>query len=321
MSEFASDLGVESVFGKAIVELGADRRPQDLLHCPAGAAGRPARNLTRTVTSHHMNCPELVLALEGSPSIATPVETFNLRPGQLLLIEPGVEHGGFPEDQSGSYVFLVCHIFNTVAHLDLITPDRHLALGLVGTTDLKPITEAISREMSGRDLEWESAVQLLLKYLACVLSRRLRGGSYLLVSDRPMNIPDGNQSAWNVIERVLLYCSAHFHRPLRVGEIAAHVGYCPGYLDRLFSRHTGRSIAKHLRDLRMAHAMDLLANSRLPATQIARSIGHSHYANFRRAFVAAVGCSPKQYRRGDRSQREGRNDISEESKQRNQAHL
>jgi len=296
MSESAPDLAAEGAFSRAISRLEADRGGEDIFYCPRSIAGRPLAVVAGSVTSHTMNCPELTIALEGTTCIATPIRVFSLAPGQLLFVEPGVEHGGFPEDQPGRCQFLVCHFFSTVAHLNLYRTDDQLALRLVGRTNLQTIADAIGRELASRDSAWEVAVGLLLKYLVCVLERRLRQGRYLLIGDRPMAGLSATEDAWDLIERVLQYCSAHFHRPLRLAEVASQVGYSPGHLDRLFSKHTGRTIAKHLRDLRMAHAMDLLAHSRLPAWEVARAVGHAHYANFRRAFTAAAGCSPRTYR-------------------------
>jgi transcriptional regulator GlxA family with amidase domain len=99
---------------------------------------------------------------------------------------------------------------------------------------------------------------------------------------------------------VIGYCAARLREPIRMEEIALAAGYSQTHVSRLFAQHMGKTIAEHLRDLRMAYAQDLLVHSTLPVAEIGRTIGYTDQSNFGRAFKAAVGVPPRHYRHGER---------------------
>jgi AraC-like DNA-binding protein len=102
--------------------------------------------------------------------------------------------------------------------------------------------------------------------------------------------------AWRIIQAALGYCEANFRRPLRLAEVASAVGYSPSYLSRMVSSHLGYTLSDHLRQLRVSAARDLLENSEMTISEIARSLGYADPAHFSHAFSRAEGLSPKGYR-------------------------
>ncbi len=81
-----------------------------------------------------------------------------------------------------------------------------------------------------------------------------------------------------------------------MSDVAKAVGYSPSHLSYLFSTYVGRSLADHIRELRLTAARDLLENTDLTISEIARSVGYADPAHFTRAFARANDLSPKGYR-------------------------
>ncbi len=263
------------------------------MHLPGALAGKPV--IGPPVQTHVAAYPELVFIRQGLLEMASPIGVVRLSPGQLLLVEPGVEHG---EIHYGSYdaVFFVLHNTN-VYFFEMATGEREMSAYLLGRTDLRYITDAISAELIDRDLEFEASLHGLLEHLACLLIRRVRRGSYLLMPwmGDPLSM---DKRAWLAVQRSLAYLAGHLGDPIDAQDVAKSVGYSPGYLNRLFARFFGTSVAKCLRDLRLTRARDLLRNSNLPVAEIAERVGYSDPSNFRRAFVAMGGVSLKAIRSG-----------------------
>jgi AraC-like DNA-binding protein len=284
-----------AAFAQAIQELAAYRAGEDLLYCPASLARRPAvRVQGLRLGTHAADTQELMLVLRGCMPVATPQGRLELVPGRLLVIGPGVEHGEVFEE---SFEAVWCLVHNTNVQLWHADDGAFTGIDLLGRTRLAYITEGLQRELSGRDADYARSIHCLLGHFSCMLSRRFQRGSYVHLPWTGKYVGATNRE-WRAIEMALAYCTTRFRQRIRLADIAAAAGYSPVQLHRIFTKQTGRSVAAHLRDLRMTHAMDLLANSDLAVRDIADSVGYTDSSNFRRAFESTVGVSPSRYRAG-----------------------
>lgn len=78
---------------------------------------------------------------------------------------------------------------------------------------------------------------------------------------------------------------------------AAEAGVSQRYLSQLFKRHTGRTLKSYAAGLRMERARLLLAESDMPVTQIAETLGYADLYSFSKLFKAYSGTSPSGYRK------------------------
>jgi AraC-like DNA-binding protein/quercetin dioxygenase-like cupin family protein len=99
------------------------------------------------------------------------------------------------------------------------------------------------------------------------------------------------------LAEVLRFCEAHFSDPISVPQLAAKMFLSPSRFGEIFKRETGVPPAKYLHRLRLDRAQALLKTSKEPATDIALRCGFSDAAQFSRAFRAAFGIAPTEYRR------------------------
>jgi AraC family transcriptional regulator of arabinose operon len=278
----------------------AARSEEDYLHAASGAAAgrREARRMA--MTRHTSHCHEFFLVVEGRARLVTPAETFELTPGKLLLIDPGVEHEELPASPDDSYLLLCFMAEGTRADLfqalylpraqDNVLNSRLL---LVGSEPTEEAARLVSVELVHRRAGWAAAVDHLVQYLGLLLQRRIAGGSFEYAARTLSTNPSRNHP----LEAALFYCAANIHRAIRLQDVAAAVGYSPSYLSRTFSQSFGVSFSEHLRTLRFGIAERLLARSDLPVQEIARRVGYQYPWHFTRAFTRATGMSPRDYRR------------------------
>jgi len=280
----------------------AARRPmRDILY----AAGEPGsrsdvpETLGRHVAAYH----EFALVLQGRSRIVTPSRVFDLSPGQLLMIGPGVDHKEVPSDPPSHYDVFWVAIDGTVARLDdsIYAPRLTYTVGprllLDGNTDIESIAAAIAAELGRRDWGWAQSVHGLLKYLSCILVRRLRRVAAAGLRQTEALTISADPRIWRAMRAALRYCEANFRRPLRLGDVAAAVGYSPDYLGHLFSRYLGSSFSDYLHELRISAAKGLLEKPDMTVSQIGESLGYTDPTNFSHAFTRATGVSPRAYRR------------------------
>ena len=89
---------------------------------------------------------------------------------------------------------------------------------------------------------------------------------------------------------------AAIEAPLPRAAVARAAGVSPRQLDRLFASDLGESFGAAYRRLRLAHATRLLRQSPLSLAQIAYATGFSSPSHFSRAFRAAYGRPPGDWR-------------------------
>jgi AraC-like DNA-binding protein len=302
-------LSTERLFERRVRELGARRPASKLRFAGEGVQTHFASYSPYTFDPHVAGRHEFVFAVSGRARISTPREDFAIEAGDLLLIAPGVDHGEMPAEQPSSYVLCWCVLDQSYAMLLHTTYSVGTSwtlggphLELHGRTNVQSIAIAVGVELTNRAWGWQAAAQSLLRYLSCVLVRRIRRGygSQLAPVESPTVAHD--PAAWEVVQNALQHCRANSHRRLRVADVARAVGYSSSRLSHLFSAYIGQSVADHVRSLRMARARDLLETTDLTVSEVARRVGYGDPAHFSRAFKRSERVSPNAFRQRLRGQ-------------------
>jgi AraC-like DNA-binding protein len=102
------------------------------------------------------------------------------------------------------------------------------------------------------------------------------------------------------LDRALAFIEANKAERLTVERIAAAAHTSAGHLHALFRRHLGRTPMDHLAELRMDHAMRLLASSDVAIAAVAAASGYADQSALTRAFKRRCGMTPARYRQSRR---------------------
>lgn len=105
----------------------------------------------------------------------------------------------------------------------------------------------------------------------------------------------GRKFETEITATVLSYIDEHYKNG-RLSELAEQTGYDVYWLSREIKRRTGKTYKELLQEKRMQQAVYLLANSRIPVTDIIESVGYDNTSYFYRKFRERYGMSPKEYR-------------------------
>lgn len=96
----------------------------------------------------------------------------------------------------------------------------------------------------------------------------------------------------NRVRRAMLLIERRLSEPGGLSEIAASLAMTPRHLARLFARHTGQTPSAFRDALRLERARQLLAETRLPMTEIALRCGYADAPHFSRAWRKRHGRAP-----------------------------
>lgn len=84
--------------------------------------------------------------------------------------------------------------------------------------------------------------------------------------------------------------------PWNISEIADGMYLSKSYLQKIYKSYFNKSIIEEMIEFRIGNAKELLANTDLTVTEIARQCGYSSYNYFVRQFRSCEGVSPSEYR-------------------------
>lgn len=98
------------------------------------------------------------------------------------------------------------------------------------------------------------------------------------------------------INCVLHYIDDNLHQNLNIHLLADISGWSRWQLQRVFSAHTGFSVAQYVRELRLTMAAWKLVSSSDKHLDIALVCGFESEVSFSRSFKQYFGCPPRDYR-------------------------
>jgi AraC-like DNA-binding protein len=106
----------------------------------------------------------------------------------------------------------------------------------------------------------------------------------------------GNDPLRQRIDAATVWLRDHFNEDLDLHAVARHVGCAPHYLSRLFKQHTGKTLSRKLRQIRIDRAAALLRDGGNNVTEAAFEVGYNSLSHFTKAFVAEKGVRPSDWR-------------------------
>ncbi|WP_199336931.1 response regulator transcription factor [Oscillatoria sp. FACHB-1407] len=105
-----------------------------------------------------------------------------------------------------------------------------------------------------------------------------------------------------LLNEVLCFIEANYHKPITLTDVAQAVGYSPAYLTNLIGRQTGQTVQRWIINRRMAAARALLLETDQNVEHIATQVGYHHVVHFFRQFRKLHGTSPQAWRTAQSAQ-------------------
>lgn len=133
------------------------------------------------------------------------------------------------------------------------------------------------------------AESLEAESLALTLVRRALG-------PRTAHAPGATAQRQRLVDRAKLVLASDLARRWTLADIAAEVGHSPVYLTQIFQQVEGLPLYRYQLRLRLARALDLLAQYD-DLTALSLDLGFSSHSHFTTAFKQAYGRSPSEFRK------------------------
>ncbi|MGH8213232.1 MAG: AraC family transcriptional regulator [Rhodanobacteraceae bacterium] len=231
-----------------------------------------------TMAPHRHGEAWLSLILRGGYEECICARRQAAKPGDLLFYPAHAEHSQCFGAQGAQQILLspdVDAIEYLAGHAIALeeAPHRH------GAIEALAVGTRLQRELAAADVFSGLAIAGLSLELVALLGR-----------------DDASRSAPSWLRRIKDRLDCADDLPT-LPELARDANRHPVHVAREFRRHYGRTLGDYLRRLRSERAARLMRTTAMPLTEIALACGYAGSSQLSRAFRAAFGLAPSEYRR------------------------
>lgn len=96
--------------------------------------------------------------------------------------------------------------------------------------------------------------------------------------------------------KVHRYLDAHYTESINLAFLESIFFVSRYHICRQFSKQYGVSVLAYVRQLRVAHATELLRTTNLSVADVGKACGYNNVQRFHAAFLQQIGCTPLQFR-------------------------
>lgn len=244
-------------------------------HAPrSGCSGEERCNATQIVMPHR---GVFILHHRGVPIVADPNTALLFGMGDTYQISHPVDGG----DQCTVLIFPPDIVEDALGSIET----RHRIVHTATQLSIHELTHTMTTGGPDR-LEAEESAILVLNALAKDFNSSL-----------PLSRQQMNEFQQRRVEEVRALLASHPTEAWHLASIARTVYCSPFHLARQFRAVTGESIARYLLRLRLAIALDCLAQGENDLARLAVELGFAHHSHFSARFRSVFGTTPTEARK------------------------
>lgn len=252
----------------------------------------------------------LYVVKSGELHIREADREYVLKRGDMLLLEPGLDHEGTRKAMCDYYYFHFRHpgLRAAAEEVDPAGLAREYLLGEGDGQEDIPLhyfpKHCNIADKNSFQLLMRSMNELLLLYRRKHDSRglaALRFSAFLIELSREYLLGvlgheggKGSKAA-SKVHALLDYVQQHYTGKLTSGGIEAHFEANYDYLNRVFKEHTGDTIMRYANKIRIQHAQELIRATTMGFGEIGYLVGLEDPYHFSKVFKQYAGLSPMQY--------------------------
>ncbi|WP_029192250.1 AraC family transcriptional regulator [Paenibacillus harenae] len=248
---------------------------------------------------------EFFYVLEGEVLFQVDTDYFPVKTGEAVFIDGGDIHAGHALGDSA------CSFCAIVFDTHLLASASYDAVQERVISPLQDKKRTFPRHIKP-DSDWERKLLSHLRGIMDACGQQLpgyeaavKGRFYLMlheisVDGRSCNRSETNATDTTKIDRLktaIVYMQQHYHRPVRISEIADQIPMSEGQFCRFFKKMTRQTPIEYLNAYRIRQAAELLLHSDRTISAVALDVGFDHMSYFVKVFRKTMKCTPSHFRK------------------------
>ena len=266
---------------------------------------------------HSHDCIEMIFIMSGNCRYRTENGIYEVSEGDLVLLNPGVQHQAFAVEAKtaeikgteGKSIREGAAVPGTEFHVGFCDVFlKGLGENELPLADGKPVlhTEGELRQRIFKicsSIEAENSLHrtgqyyMMKAYLVQLLLLTIRELHKPEQPPEDTALESANKK--NVVEQVLNYFEDHYDEKISLDQIAGTMYVSPFYISKVFKSETGDAPIRHLINIRLEKAKELLENGSGDSIQeVAGKVGYDDAYHFSKLFKKKYGISPSTVKKG-----------------------
>lgn len=250
-----------------------------------------------SVNLHHHDFYECYLFISGDVTYLIEGKTYNLQPGDIILINSRELHQAIINNKEMTYERIVLWL-NRAFLKELSSKETDLSLCFEG---------ANKKNVLRGDIELKKNIKALLSKLISLeyykgIGNELLYRAYITEIMVQLNNLTFNQEIYtdadmeknNLIEDMVEYINNHLEEDITIDKLSEYFYLSKFHLSREFKKHTGTTIHRYIVQKKLIEAKELIIRG-TPIIEVYKQCGFGEYSNFFRAFKNEYGVTPKQF--------------------------
>lgn len=249
-----------------------------------------------TVSAHWHEYVEFLWLREGHLTAVVQADTYELEPGDLLVINSGELHMTRFSGRNAYCPYVLIQLssrrleayfpgkeglrFNTLIHREEIQRNPDIFEALKAMQELFEGNEE-GYQLLFRARFFDFLYHMYKSYSTTALRRTENAASRDL----------------NRVMDVVSWVQQHYREPLSLEDAAAHLSISKEYFCRIFKKYTGQTFLDYLCMTRTSRLYDQLQTSDLSIPDLMEQNGLTNYKTFLRTFHDLYGTTPQKMRR------------------------
>lgn len=216
-----------------------------------------------------------------------------LKPHQVILISPGVEHGvceilGETPLRFLDVIFLlqdseIADLLQRMANINSVSPD------------LLEILWKVKTEWNGSNMLRRKMVNGLFQQYFIEYMRMSQNKSEPC-GQKVLPFPLKSDELSGVPRMIVDYVQTHYSAGVSLQPMAESLGYSKNYLCRAFKKATNMTIVNYMNHFRIGKALELIRFTDKTLIEISDMVGFNDFHYFSRVFKSVTGSSPGELR-------------------------